>query len=150
MLAYLFKRTVADYDDYVYIKMESMIVKVTASASSSELSSVKYQTEDQTKEVWQATAFFDAIQKKDFLEVLTHFSRGISRSYNETYCVDRSSGSISDGITFGVMNNEVTLSNVDFLICLEKRCKLYLKDEPKDQSKVESLLKDVKLRFSTK
>lgn len=101
----------------------------------------------QPNEVFQVKAFFNAVPKRDFLEVLQHFSEGISRSYNEIYCIDRAPGQIADGIAFGVVEDEVVLSNKDFLVQLEKECAAYLQDTPQNYNEVQQLLVKIKARF---
>lgn len=102
---------------------------------------------DQPNGIWQVKAFFNAIPKEDFIEILKHFSDGISRSYNEIYCIDREPGSIANGISFGVTHEEITLSNKDFLAYLEKACADYLQEMPQERMVVHGLLAKIKLRF---
>ena len=98
-------------------------------------------------DIWQVKAFFNAVPTRDFLAMLKHFSEGISRSYNGVYCIDRAPGSIAEGIFFGVMNEEVKLSNQDFLAYLEKACTDYLQNMPQESEEVRRLLANSKLRF---
>jgi len=103
--------------------------------------------QNQPAAIWQVKTFFNAVPKSDFLAVLQHFSVGISRSYNEIYCIDRAPGKVAEGVSFGALDNEITLSNKDFLAQLEKECATYLQDMPQDYDEVQQLLVKIKARF---
>lgn len=103
--------------------------------------------ENQPNDIQQVTAFFDTVPKKDFLAVLKHFAHGISRAYNEIYCIDRSPGSISNGVAFGIGNNEVEVPNKELRAQIDKACFKYLQEAPQDHAAVQNLLTAINLRF---
>ncbi len=89
-------------------------------------------------------AFFNAISDDGFLGTLEAFSKGVGASFNDCHCefpgdLDPEDEPI-EGIQFALYEQEVVVSNAEFLEYLTDTCEAFLECKTEAKEDVERLL----------
>lgn len=90
-------------------------------------------------------AFLNAIPDADFIRTLESISRGVGATFNDADCsfpgdLDPSDD-IFEGVCFGLLNEEIVISNQEFAIYLKQAASWYLLQHPQDTQTVVALLR---------
>jgi hypothetical protein len=95
---------------------------------------------------WVVKEFFNSVfQQGDFLWVLPLISKKIGCTINDDFCFfsnlnDPDPTYNFSGVMFGIMDDELTISEDDFFKYLRVACDLYLMEKPSDRLEVERIL----------
>ena len=95
-------------------------------------------------------AYFNSIPDEKFLKVLVDFSNGIGSGFEETsICFENESEYEQSfkGVEFGLFNQEVIISNEEFIKVLKAVSSIYQKDYPEFHEEVEILLNKIENFF---
>lgn len=92
-------------------------------------------------------AFFNAMPERALLSALDGFSKGVGAGFNDAVCEFpqevESDAEMFSGVKFYIFEEELVISNAEFLRCLEGVCQIHIARHPESQSLVEQLLNRV-------
>ncbi|RSZ59622.1 hypothetical protein HF313_12785 [Massilia atriviolacea] len=99
-------------------------------------------------------AFFNAMPARSFLEALKNVAKGIGAGFNDAVCefpdeLDEDEEKFT-GVKFYIFNEELIVSNADFVMHLKDVCRLYTQTNPDDSARVKQALDDVISKLDVK
>lgn len=106
------------------------------------------------KRLFPLQAFFNAMPARSLLASLKNFARGIGAGFNDAVCefpdeLDEDEEKFT-GVKFYIFNEELIVSNADFVMHLKEVCRLYTQNNPDDTARVRQALDDVMVKLDVK
>jgi hypothetical protein len=92
-------------------------------------------------------AFFNAIPNDSFVRTVEHLVNSIGASFNDADCTFPGDLDPGDepfvGVQFGLLDNEVEISEIQFAKYLIEACESYVAQFPEDKETIEMLLQNL-------